>query len=420
MKLKKTIFILIPFLLTAVIIGYTPDSKKAENASYNEKKEKYDMNKYLDKNHAEIDLDLGSGFNLLDEDIVKSDVILTGEYSNVSKNYQVKLSLLKYLNKKYNVRYLLENISYSESGLINEYLKSGDVSKLDFVVSGRIDFKDFNDFWTKLKEYNDTLPESKRIAVIGISMEYHSWSTLAYINSLIPESEPISEIKPFIKAYKEKVNTYNKKMEQKSFDELIKAFQNLHKNMEANPAAYEKYLGNRYFDFRLIADNFGEILNLNSAGVIDYKEVEESSLYNNFKKIHYNLPKGKYFGQFEMEHIYQNKFACMEDTKSFAMNLNGSDSPVGCRVLSIAYAYQNCKALTDQIDNREADVETEFTDLNLLQNISKSDITLFKLNGDKSPFSTKSYFVTSIDNMPDTDYFKYIILIKNSKAAASF
>ncbi|MFA6939827.1 MAG: hypothetical protein WCQ54_02445 [Clostridiaceae bacterium] len=419
MKLKKIIFITIPFLLTAAIIGYTPDSKKAENASYNEKKEKYDMNKYLDENHAEIDLDTGSGFSLMDEDIVKSDVILTGEYSNVSKNYQVKLSLLKYLNKKYNVRYLLENISYSQSSLLNEYLKSGDVSKLDFVVPGRIDLKEFNDFCNKLKEYNDTLPESKKIIVIGINLEYYSWSTFAYINSLIPESEPISEIKPFIKAYIENFKTFNNKQNQENYDGIIKTFINLHKNMEDNPAAYESYLGNRYFDFKFTVDNFVNTYKIYNAGVTDYDEVE-SIFYNNFKRIYHNLPIGKYFGQFKMEHVYQNTCVYMGDTKRFAMYLNGSDSPVGGRVLSIAYAYQNCMALTDQIDNREADVETEFTDLNLIQNISKSDITLFKLNGDKSLFSTKSYFVTSMDNMPDTDYFKYIILIKNSKAAASF
>ncbi|MDV3429626.1 MAG: hypothetical protein LIR50_21960, partial [Bacillota bacterium] len=305
------------------------------------------------------------------------------------------------------------------SCLLNEYLKSGDESKLDFAVSGRIDFKDLIDFYNRLKEYNDTLPESKRITVIGISLEDHSWSTFAYINSLIPESEPISEIKPFIKAYKENFKTFNNKQNQENYDDIIKAFQNLHKNMEANPAAYEKYLGNRYFSFQFTADNFANTYKIYNAGVADYDAVE-SSFYNNFKRIYTNLPKGKYFGQFKMEHVYQNTCVYMGDTKRFAMYLNGSDSPVGGRVLSIAYAYQNCMALTDQRDNREADVETEFTDLNLLQNISKSDITLFKLNGDKSPFSTKSYFVTSISNMPDTDYFKYIILIKNSKAAASF
>lgn len=419
MKLKKVIFIIIPFLLTAIIIGYTPESKKAENASYVEKKEKYDMNKYLDENHSEINLDTGSGFSLLNEDIKKSDVILAGEYSNVGSNYQVKLSLLKYLNKNYGVKYLLEDMNYSTSGLINEYLKSGDELKLDCVVSGMADLNNYQNFWIKLKEYNDTLPEDKRISVIGINLYIDTGDSLNYIYSLLTQGEPGPDIKPYIKAYKEKYSRLYKDMNQKNWDKATEALLNLDKNMEANPGAYKKYLGKKYFDLSLIADNFAEAYKINQGGVIGYAEVEENSLYSNFKKIYSNLPKGKYFGQFEMEHVYQNGYAGMKYKKSFAMLLNGSESPVAGRVLSIAYEYDSCKALTKQFDNSEESVEAQFTYNDLLKSISKSNLTLFKLNGDNSPFSTKSFFVTGKDNRPDTDYFKYIILIKNSKAAAS-
>lgn len=427
MKVKKLFLIIIPFLLAAFIIGYTPKSKNAETASYYIKKEKFDTNTYLEKNHTEIDVDDCSGFNLLDEDINKNDVILTGEYNAVNESYQAKLSMLKYMNKKYNVRYLLEEIGYSQSCFINEYLKTGDESLLKFVYNysegpiiytwleengfNGLNNKKSYDFWIKLRKYNETLTENKRITVIGIDVENQVGTALKYINSLLPENKPIAEIEPYIKDLE---NIYK----QKNFTGVVRVIQNLQNNMETNPNIYEKYLGTGYFDFHFIIDNIINTSKIYNASGIDMKKALDSSIYSNFKKIYSNLPKGKYLGEFDMENVYQNTCLNMEDVTSFAMYLNSSGSPMQGRVLSIVYDYQNSKTMPPLLNQGEAD-EGFFTDIDILQNISKSDITLFKLNGENSPFTAKSYFVTGIGNKPATDYFKYIILIKNSKAEAS-
>ncbi|MDV3429629.1 MAG: hypothetical protein LIR50_21975 [Bacillota bacterium] len=445
MKLKKVLFLTIPFILVIIILVYTPKSKNAESSVYNIKKENYNMNNYLEKNHSEIDVNSCTGFNLLDEDIKKNDVILAGEYSGVSKNYLVKLSLFKYLNEKHGVRYLLEDIGYSQAYFINEYLKSGDESILKSLYLNAVgygyrtggtefDYKESYDFWKKLRKYNLSLSDDKRIFVIGIGFESQEWTILKYINLLLPEREPPEEIKSFIKAFRDKCKEKNEleknmdkilksskkpeeidkeiikssqKIEEKD-KEIGKSIQKIQKNLETNPGLYEKYLGAGYFDFNFIVNN----VFIDSSGGI-YSFGPELDMYSKFKKIYFNLPMGKYFGQFNMEQVYQNIPLNVANQNEFASFLNGSGSPVAGRVLSIAYAYENSKAISSLADDAKA---AESFDVDILKNISKSDTTLFKLNGDKSPFAAKAYLVIAKDDMHTTDYFKYILLIKNSKA----
>ncbi|MDV3429628.1 MAG: hypothetical protein LIR50_21970 [Bacillota bacterium] len=444
MKFKKILLYAIPFLMVIIVLVYTPKSKDDESSAYNIKKDKYDMNNYLEKNHSEIDTKACTNFNLLDEDINKNNVIIAGEYKGVSKNYQIKLSLLKYLNEKHGVRYLLENIGYSEAYFLNQYLKSGDESILKalYFSTGKIEyafgdndfqFKESYDFWKELRKYNLSIPDDKRIIVIGIGTESKEYTTLRFINLLMPVSEPPAEIKPCIKAYKDKCrkkieleNKFEKIVTspdeidktneilhqlQDNNEEIYKSIEKLKKNMEINPEIYEKYLGSRYFDFEFVFNNTVNSY-YDGIGINTF----DSDMYGNFKKIYSNLPPGKYFGQFNKDQVYRNIPINMDNHTRFAEFLNGSDSPVKGRVLSIAYGYENSKAILYMGENAET---AEPFDVDILKDISKSDTTLFKLNGDNSPFSKKTYFITANNDMNTTDYFKYIILIKKSEAVSS-
>ncbi|MDV3429627.1 MAG: hypothetical protein LIR50_21965 [Bacillota bacterium] len=396
MTLKKVTLILIPFLLAAVIIGYTP--KSTETAAYNVKKENFNIDGYLEENHAEINLKSASGFSLLDEGMKKSDVILAGKSGGLDENYQLKLSLLKYLNKKQDVRYLLEELGYSESSLINEYLKSGNEEYLKQVYenkSGPVIYTDQENayhnkksyiFWNELRKYNHTLPEGKKITVIGIGAENRVGTALKYLNSLLPKNEPDEEIKPFIKDLKNISS-------QKCLDGIINVIKKLECSMESDPDEYRKYLGRRYFDFNLIADNILNADKIYNASGTDMKKETELCMFNNFQTVY--SPDGKYFGEFDMEHLYS------KEVTGFSALLSSSDSTVKGRVLSIGYASESNKSL----------VSAE--NLQVLKRSSKSDLTLFKLDGDNSPFNAKSYFFPDIDGRSDKDHFKYLILIKS-------
>lgn len=413
-KLQKHITLFFSILLIACIT-----SGCASNPTFTASTPEDEINNFLKQNHSNLDLSKknhNNGFNIMDSDIDKASVILAGEAHAIATNYTLKLALLKYLNEKHNVRCLLGEMGYSQSCYINEYLELGDESKLKLVyndLEGTSSWsKEDYDFWIELRKYNLTLPESERIKVIGIDIEHQVIPACEYLNSILPSTTPPKEIQSAIKSY---TDSYNLRMSETI---IINAIENLQSDTKAKPDIYRRYLGSKYFDFSIVLDNIVNSLNKYASSTIaDSNKIRESSIYSNFKRVYSHFPNEKYFGQFGMEHVYQR--ACssyMGDEPRFAMYLNSSDSPVKGKVLSIAYGYDNCLYMNKQQNYDGVPADSVINDISILNNYSKTDTTVFKLNGDNSPFSSKTYFVKDPNGGYTTDYFQYIILIRNSKS----
>ncbi|WBW96494.1 hypothetical protein [Oceanirhabdus sp. W0125-5] len=60
---------------------------------------------------------------------------------------------------------------------------------------------------------------------------------------------------------------------------------------------------------------------------------------------------------------------------------------------------------------------SDIIDMNLIDKYGSEDITLFKLHGKDSPFNNKHYFIKSPYGGVTTEYFQYLILVKNSRGA---
>lgn len=59
---------------------------------------------------------------------------MAGELHGVKMNYELQLGLIKYLNSKAGVRYILGEFGYSVGEYINKYLDTGDEKILEYVV----------------------------------------------------------------------------------------------------------------------------------------------------------------------------------------------------------------------------------------------------------------------------------------------
>ncbi|WP_139356242.1 hypothetical protein [Clostridium felsineum] len=199
-------------------------------------------------------------------------------------------------------------------------------------------------------------------------------------------------------------------------EEIVKkAIKDLQNSMKTNPKFYKAYLGKNYFDVNFIVENMVNKLN---AFKSDFNTVREMSICNNFRKIYKHYPTGKYFGELGMEHVYQKNYDLYssKNSKNFATFLNSSNkSPVKGKVLSIEYAYEDSFYMNVNYDNRSTQIPTVIND-KLLSNYDKSDITLFKLNGENSPLNNTKHFIDDSSKGFTTEYFQYIISIKNSKA----
>lgn len=405
------------FICIILMISFTSSCSNNSTKKVNTSLDK--VNSYLVKNYANVDIskdNYKNGLSIMDSDIDKNNIILVGEEHAVAKNYEIQLALLKNFNKTDKVRYLLAEIGYSSSCYINEYLDSGDEAKLKLIYNDLSQTPTWNkesyDFWIKLRKYNLTVPQNQRIKVIGIDIELQPKTACAYLNSILPSNAPPKEIQLAIDRYTDSYKIKN------NSNNIITAIENLQSDIKAKPSIYSGYLGNNYFDFNIVVDNIVNSINANSSNAVNFDDIREPSIYSNFKRIYSHFPVGKYFGEFGMEHVYQKTCSSyMGNATRFAMYLNNSDSPVKGKVLSIAYGYKSCKYANSTQNYVEGKADTVISNIDILDKYSKTDITLFKLNGDNSPFNSKTYFVKGPNGGCTLDYFKYIILIKNSKGA---
>lgn len=210
----------------------------------------------------------------------------------------------------------------------------------------------------------------------------------------------------------------------------ISEFQN---DIKKNENIYKKYLGNKYFDFNFIVNNI--VNSINSYSSVDpnsydsnynkMEEYREISMYNNFKTLYEYLPKNRYFGQLGQEHVYQKEVNSQNKIyNNFAIYLNNKSSPVKGKVLSVAYVYKNCYYMSQEqpYSMKKLQYQIDGKDDKFISKYAESDVTVFKLDsGWYSPFNKKLIFSknTKIKGVT-TDYFKYILLIKNSKGASIY
>jgi uncharacterized iron-regulated protein len=404
-KFKGSLFLIIVIGIFSISIMYWNNSKSIIS-----------MEDYLSKNNSNVDLQKESyieDFNIFNKDLKSYDVFLAGEGHSIAINYDMQLSLLKYLNKKAGVRYLLLEMAYSSSIDFQQYLDTGNENILkDFYdgAKGTASWsKESYEFWKKLRLLNETLPVDKKIRVIGVDMQYQEDEEIKHLCSSLPDKTTPTEIKPMLEALIRINENYMKEdstVRKKAIDELKNDF-------EVNSKVYKEYLGDKYFDFTIILDT---LVNLVNSSKENYNVIREECMYNNFKKIYSHFPKGKYFGQFGLEHVYQSSCSSyIGKEERFAMRLNRKDSLVKNRVLSMEYVYKDCFRMAKERNYIEVRSESQVTDIDILNKYAKTDVTIFNLKGKKTPFGNELHYVENPIEGHTLDYFQYIIFVKNSR-----
>lgn len=332
---KMTLIFILIFLTSMILTGCTTYTGNST--------ERY-LNKYIEKNYIGLNLKDGDyikDFSILDKDIRKHDVFLAGEAHGVKMNYDLQLELIKYLNNKADVRYILGEFGYSVGEHINKYLDTGDEKILEYVVKNSegsiFGSNEFYEFLKKIQEYNTTIAEDKKIKFVGIDLEMKLSFAVDYLSSIISSKEKIASTPALIERFEKEKNSINSI---ENYDRFVDLLNLLQKDIEGNVSKYKKYLGDRYFDFCMVLDNI--VVHV-STEKDSYHKIREKSIYDNFKEMYNVCQKGKFFGQFGDGHVYQeNIMDYLYNNKRFGMYLNKGDSPVKDRVLSISYGYKDC------------------------------------------------------------------------------
>lgn len=369
---------------------------------------------FAQQHHTNIDYKNSDNFDdfaILNDELLSHDVFFTGESHAVKFNYDLRFKFLKYLNQNADVKYYFAEIGYGSGVLLNKYLVTGDETLLKDIYKNLVltpaNTQDSYDFWVKLYNYNKSLPQDKKITVIGMDLEHQSnseWQALMY---LLPKENTPNDISPFINP----IRTVNVV---KNSEKNIKIFEKLQQNIISNEAKYIAYLGDNYFDFKMIVENMLNTFKSLEVNTLDYK-IREEAIYSNFTKVYNHFPKHKYYGQWGSEHVYQHsRDSQIIKGDCFATKLNSADSPVKNRVLSIQYMYLNSMYRTT---TGIQPLYSECVNKSIFDSISDSNATLFKLTGKDSPFQQKVYLVANNKGGVTTDYLQYLLMIKNSPAA---
>lgn len=375
------------------------------------------LKKYLNENHRCIEIHDREfkGLSLLDRQLKTKEIFLAGENHGVKGNTQLRMEFLKYFKEKTNFKYYLCELPYSMTATLNRYLKTGDEGILEDVyraLKGTDAWnKDDYNHWRELYRFNGKFKEDEKILALGIDIEHQPKNAFKYMEYILNKRKSPEKIKNYI------TEIYRK--EEISYEQLKIFYRKTKEELVNNEKTYKDLLGEDYLSIKLVNDNLSNMVDVytgnNFAGIRDEKMGE------NFSRVYKTLSKGKYYGQMGLSHVFQETFPYVNWFGSF---LNRQGSEFRNKVLSIAYAYKDCKYLyPTKRKNYIGSLNTLDPYLEEFEYFTNNPFTMFDLDGDKSPFREKLIWPLEHKNPVKgvtTDYFQYLILIKSSGPMEAF
>ncbi|WP_346928668.1 erythromycin esterase family protein [Clostridium sp.] len=378
---------------------------------------------YLKENYSTIDLEDEDEFKdlaIMDSDIEGKEIFFTAELHGTKANEQLNMKFLRYFKEKTDFKYYLCETPYSDAYFINKYLETGDIKILEDIyrpLKGTFGWnKDGYNHLKKLYEYNNALPKERKIKVIGVDIEHQPINAYRFLVDVLPETDAPEEIKAVIDKIKSTFNDLEKS-DNKAFVQCSKELQ---KDIEKNEDIYKEYLGENFTGFNLVNLN---VLNQIEAykhkdDHVDWDNTRDKMIYENFQTLQKELPKGKYYGQWGLNHTFQSK---EKDIMWFGSYLNSEDSIFKDKILTVVYNYDQCEQM-----GRTQDGGYNTVDLNLIYNeikkandLLEGDLNIYKLTGDNSPFKELPMNCTyNGEELKESmlDFFQYIVCIRDSKA----
>ncbi|MBP6127714.1 hypothetical protein [Flavobacterium sp.] len=386
-------------------------------------------NEYLKNNRFDL---LTSNFEFPQKNF---KIIGFGAYHGSLETENAENILLQKLIQNKNIKYYLPETDFGIAYFFNQYLKSGDTILLKDLVKhygNRVpqekSIETYNK-WKKIKEINDNQLAKDKIEVLGVDIIV----TYKYTSRLLIELFQIEKGK------------------YKSYDNLVEMVKIDTTDFSPNYDSYSKnILKDFIFDYendktyfqsisnnKNITDNLIENINLTFK-----KRDREKTIYDNYLFLNslYDFKSNPQFvrmGFFHIEKDRENNYPSFF-TRLIENNIYNKEE-----IISIAGFLTKSRVLWDfKYDEKKNYIgyTTEggfgigdywkeyFKGINKLKNNRLSNLTLYRLNNENSPYKKNQTDLMEIklflkkSNKNDlkgkttTDYFDYAILISNSQA----
>lgn len=359
------------------------------------------------------------------------NIIGFGAFHGSAKTYDAEIKLIQNLKKQNLIDYYIPETNYSQAFFFQQYLETGNEELLKELtlafqsIVGQEGTVETLEHWKRLRQLNQTYPKDQ-IKVIGcdaISEYRFSIKHILILTDKVQNWELKSELKS-----KFDNNEINFSTRSKETAELLNEFIN----------DYEKYKG-IYSDQITDTIGFNHILK-NIKYNFDREKHREEIIFDNYVylKSVLDLENKKQFFKYGFMHVEKQR----EDnfpyffTRIIEQNVYDRNN-----VITIMGYLTKSKVLWDKIYDKQGNYETftiekgygigdywkeYFKGIGKLKRTKLSDITLFKLNSENSPYKKGTDLIEvklllkksngkSLKGKPTTDFIDYAILISNSE-----
>lgn len=372
-------------------------------------------------------------FKLFDEAFYQNQLFLLGESHGVQKPQEVDFELLKHLNQKVGVRYYIAEVDATKAYYMNQYLKTGDDATLRKVFRSWVENKAQwanNDFFRKIQRIralNQTLPANRQIQFVGIDRIHDNKLVAEHLTQLI-------QGRKLPKASQPLADSLMQRLGRPMADSLVAqpALAWL-ADWEVNQSTYQKVFGKDSKTLHHLLTNIGYLKTIKS---------REKTIFTNFKTILPDLNNEKLYGFWGYFHVLQNP--PLQSAKPFACLVKESDLYLHDKVVSITFSYLDSYSMVPtaylppfwqdkgktytRLDKFNQDSELMHTEgIDAMRAATRpNSLTLFALDRPGSfarkapirikyaPYMPKTQQMQFDPAHPTTDYFQYVILVRNS------
>jgi Erythromycin esterase len=385
---------------------------------------------------ADITTGIPDELPLFDPAFYRNQLFLLGEVHGFQKPQEVDFALLRHLNRRVGVRYYVAEVDMSQAYFLNRYLTTGNDSTLMRVFrqwvreTAQWANRDFFRKIQRIRTLNQTLPANRQIQFLGIDRIQDRALVAEYLTGLLA-GKKLSSIAQL------RIDSLRNMLTVKTPDSLRAnlALRWL-TDLDMNPAGYQKTIGTATVaELRHLLQNLAYLKTIRG---------REKTIVANFTALYHrlNLHTEKLYGFWGFFHVLQA--APTDGSQSMATMLRGSTLPVHDKIVSLACQYVGSKMMTptaylpafwqepgrtySRVDkfNNDGPMLTTAGIERMKAATQPNTLTLIRLAGTPagaqpfrvtySPFMPKEQQLTFDPARPATDYFQYLVLIRDSEA----
>ena len=368
---------------------------------------------YLSSNTETVEIDDSFSYELMNQDIEQSKLILVGEIHGLDEPAKFDIHFFKHLYHNYGVRTYIAELDYAQANLMNTYLETGNDSLLHFilknwiVIQGRHN-KDYFDKYRAFHKFYQQLSENDKFKFIGVD-KIQDWNVMtSFINQL---SDIDSTLKPIIYENDTVITKLHERV-----NHLISL-------VDLDPKIR--------FELDHLLKN------------IKYKEEKirrETVMFQNFHDVYeeFNLRSEKVYGYFGVFHVFQYR---IDGKHPFASQIRQSDLGLKDKILSMnflftdSYMVMDSKMLPEFMRDEGKYSKIPISSDNIwfmyiygirdFKRVTEENHkSLIKMNGDENPYKNSGRLTKTFQIFPVvptfemTDkgkpYIQYTIFVRNS------